>query len=217
MVECRQVAFSYGTTTIFSELSFQLEKGQYLVISGPARSGKSTLVRMLAGLLLPAAGEILVDGESVASIASSRKRLRRLRRKIGGVGGIHGLLGDLTILENVVLAAEIADQSPRAARKNALEACGRYYLSQVASRLPGSISEVERRSAMLARAEVGRKNLIVADSPTDGLDDDSARFINDRLAGLRLAGISILYLTSGPGPQAGPDQYLHLRGGGVAP
>lgn len=213
MIKFESVDFSYGSQPLYSQLSFHLQKGRYLVLSGPARSGKSTLVQMIAGMLMPDAGEILIEGEDLATIIKSRKMMRDVRRKIGGVGGIYSLLTDRTILENVALSAEIAGYPSRIARKNALEACSKYRLSHVASHYPSMVSEVERRAALLARAEAARKNLIVADAPTDGLDEKSAQFIHDRLSALRLSGISILYLTSGPGPQSGPDDYLHFSEG----
>ena len=215
MIEFDKVDFSHGHARIFSRLSLVLERGKYVVISGPARSGKTTMVQLITGNFTPDAGDIYVMGEDLAEVRSSKRRLREWRRTIGGVGGIYSLLSDRTILENVAISAEISGLSPHAARKGALEACGKYRLSHVASQYPGIISKVERRAALLARAEASHKNLIIADAPTDGLDDKSARFINERLAALRLAGVTILYLTSGEGPQTGPDTYLEFREGTV--
>jgi putative ABC transport system ATP-binding protein len=208
-----QVEFAYRNQILFARLSFHLKRGQYIVLSGPARSGKSTLVQMIAGMIVPDAGEIIVDGRELSTVIGSRRKLREMRRKIGGVGGIYSLLTDRTILENVALSAEISGLPARAARKNALETCSKYRLAHVASHFPDMVSEVERRTALLARAEAGRKNLIVADTPTDGLDDKSARYIHERLSALRLAGVSILYLTSGTGPRTGPDDYLRFHEG----
>ncbi len=184
-----------------------------MVISGPARSGKTTLVQMITGIALPDAGDIMIDGEYIEDIAGSNTKLLHLRRKIGGVGGVYSLLGDRTVLGNIALSAEIAGFPARAARKKALEACGKYRLIHIAGHYSGMISEVERRMAQIARAEAARKNLIVADSPTDGLDPKSARFINERLASLHLAGVTILYLTTGSGPETGPDEYLRFQDG----
>lgn len=217
MIEFRDVEFAYRGRPLFSGLSFHLTRGEYLVISGPARSGKSTMVQLIAGLLLPRVGEVLLDREATDTAVESSVRLRNLRRKIGGVGGIYSLLSDRTILENVALSAEIAGLPSRMARKRALEACAKYRLTHVARNYPDRVSEVERRGALLARAEAARKNLIVADSPADGLDDHSASYIHDQLAALHLAGVSILYLTSGPGPRHGPDRYFRFQDGKVVP
>ncbi len=217
MIRFDDVEFVYGGQPIFSGLSFHLERGKYLVLSGPTRSGKTTIVQLIAGLILPASGEVAVGGESTHTVIHSRKRLREMRRRIGGVGGIYSLLTDRTILENVGLSSEIAGLPSRIARKNALEACAKYRLTHVISRYPDRVSEVERRTALMARAEAARKDLIVADSPTDGLDQQSAAYIHERLAALRLAGITILYLTSGEGPENGPDEYLRLSRGRAEP
>ncbi|MEZ5360090.1 MAG: ATP-binding cassette domain-containing protein [Candidatus Zixiibacteriota bacterium] len=216
MIEFSRVDFSHRHQRIFSGLSLCLEKGTFVVISGPARSGKTTLVKLITGLYTPDAGDIFVEGEHLAEVRKSNRKLREWRRKIGGIGGVYSLLGDRTILENVSLAAEISGISPQLARRNAVEACGKYRLSHVASHYPGAISEVERRAALLARSEAARKELIIADSPTDGLDAKSARFINERLTALRLAGVTILYLTSGEGPENGPDAHLKIKDGNVA-
>ncbi|MCK5126874.1 MAG: ATP-binding cassette domain-containing protein [candidate division Zixibacteria bacterium] len=215
MIEFEKVHFSHGHQKIFSNLSFVLERGKYVVISGPARSGKTTLIQLIIGQYEPDGGEIYVIGEAMSEVKSSPRRLREWRRKIGGVGGIYSLLADRTVLENVALSAEIAGYSPHAARKSALEACGKYRLGPVLSHYPSIISEVERRAALLARVEASHKNFIIVDGPTDGLDAKSARFINERLAALRLSGITILYLTTGEGPQSGPDTYLKIRGGAL--
>lgn len=217
MIEFLDVDFSYDGQKVFSGLSFHLEHGKYMVISGPARSGKTTLIQLIAGLFQPNDGEIFIEGEPLSRLVASRRRLREVRRKIGGVGGVYKLLSDRTILENIALAAEIGGLPAKAARKCAMEAAGRYHLSPVARNYPDAVSEVERRAALLARAEAARKNLVVADAPTDGLDQKSARFINERLAALHLAGATILYLTTGSGPQIGPDQYLQFINGKVAP
>jgi ABC-type ATPase involved in cell division len=116
VISFRQVDFTHSGQGLFTGLTFHLQKGRYLVISGPARSGKTTLVKMIAGMLIPTAGEIIIDGESMESVLESRTKLRQLRRKVGGVGGIYSLLTELTILENIALSAEIAGLSPRAAR-----------------------------------------------------------------------------------------------------
>lgn len=213
MVEFKNVEFSYGSVRIFNRLTFRLEKSEYMVIAGPARAGKTTLVQIITGLLLPDNGEITIDGQPLDYIINSPSRLRDHRRSIGGVGGIYSLLGDRTVLENVALSAEIAGVPPRLARKRAMEALGKYRLSHLAPLYSGAISEAERRTAQIARAEAGRKNLIIADSPTDGLDAGAARFINERLASLHLSGTSVLYLTTGSGPQNGPDRYLRLEQG----
>lgn len=215
MIQFKSVNYSHGNITIFSHLSFHLAKGMYLVISGPARSGKTTIVRMISGLAYPSGGEIAIGGEPFYAADVSARRLRDVRRQIGGIGGIYTLLDDRTILENIALMSEIAGASHRVAHRNALEACARYRLTHVAHVFPGQVSEVERRAALLARAEAARKNIMVVDAPTDGLDAESTDFIHERLAAIRLAGATILYLTSGTGPQSGPDEYLCLHEGGL--
>ena len=216
MIEFKSVNFSHGSTTLFSHLSFHLEKGKYLVISGAARSGKTTLVRLIAGLNIPSGGEIYIAGEPFMAATDSRKKLRDIRRLLAGVGGIYTLIEDLTIFDNILLLCEIAGINYRVAHRSAMEACSRYRLMHAARQYPSQVSEVERRTTLLARAEAAHKSLIIADAPTDGLDPESAAFIHDRLALLHAGGVTILYLTSGPGPESGPDEYCQLRDGVLA-
>lgn len=196
MLRFVDVDFGYGALSHFRGINFHLERGRFMLISGPSRSGKTTLVQLIAGQILPDRGEVLVDGESTARSTVSLRRKNLLRRKIGGVGGIYKLLEDRTILENISLVSEISGFSPKEAVKSAREVCRRYHLSHIANAYPDRVSEVEKRNALLARAEAGQANLIVADSPTDGIDPKAARFIDEKLGDLKLAGVSILYLTT---------------------
>lgn len=196
MLKFVDVDFGYGALSHFHEVNFHLKRGQFLLISGSSRSGKTTLVQLIAGLILPDRGEIIIDGEATTDAVRSMGRLNRLRRKIGGVGGIYKLLEDRTILENIALAAEISGLTPREAYKTARETCHRYHLSHLSGAYPDRVSEVEKRVALLARVEAAKANLIVADGPTDGIDPKAARFIDEKLGELRLAGVSILYLTA---------------------
>lgn len=213
MIEFNNVEFSHGSSKLLNRLSFTLRRSEYLVITGSARAGKTTLVQMITGMILPDSGEVLANGEDIEDIVKSPVKLRNHRRQIGGIGGIYSLLGDRTVLENIALSPEIAGISHRLARKRAMETMGKYRISHLAGLYSGAISEAERRIAQIARAEAGLKNLIIADMPTDGLDQKAARFINERLAFLHLSGATVLYLTTGSGPQNGPDRYLQLEQG----
>lgn len=215
MIRFESVSYTGGNVSLFWGLTFHLPRGGYMVISGPGRWGKTALAQLIAGVVSPEQGEIYVGEVSIRAAARAAKKLRAVRLDIGGVEGIFSLIGERTVLENIALAGELAGMAPRMARKTALELCGKYRLTHVARQYPHVISDVERRAAQIARAEAGRRRLIVADAPADGLDDVAAGFINDRLAALHLAGVTVLYLTSGPGPQAGPTHRLRLINGGV--
>jgi putative ABC transport system ATP-binding protein len=215
MIRFESVSYTGGNVSLFWGLTFHLPRGGYMVISGPPRWGKTALVQLTAGVVSPEQGEIHVGDVSLRAAIRVAKKLRSVRLDIGGVGGIYSLISERTVMENIALAGELAGIPRRTARKSALELCGKYRLNHVARQYPRMISDVERRAAQIARAEAGRRRLIVADAPADGLDEVAAGFINDRLAALHLAGVTILYLTSGAGPQSGPTQRLRLVNGGV--
>lgn len=215
MIRFESVSYTGGNVSLFWGLTFHLPRGGYLVVSGPPRWGKTALVQLITGVVSPEQGEIQVGDVSLQAAVRAARKLRTLRLDIGGVGGIYALITERTVMENIALAGELAGLSPRAARKTALELCGKYRLAHVARQYPRLISDVERRAAQIARAEAGRRRVLVADAPADGLNEAAAGFIHDRLAALHLAGVTILYLTSGPGPQAGPTHRLRLVNGGV--
>ncbi len=217
MIELSSIYLSRGAKPVFANLNLRIPRASYTVITGPSRAGKTSLVKLIVGLQAPDEGAVIVDGIDVLAARRSRHRLQKLRRLIGGVGGIYTLLSDRTILANVALSAEIAGTPARQARRQALSACSAYKLSHLASHMPTTISEAERRATLLARAEAARKQIVIADTPTDGLDDRSRRFIHEKLAALHLAGSTILYLSAGDVPKTGPDAIYRLEHGQIIP
>lgn len=158
-----------GLTLSFPDLS--LDTGDAALLLGASGSGKTTLLSVLAGLLKPDGGEVLIEGQDLYGLSSkARDRLRG--RNFGFVFQTLHLLPSLTLAQNIMLAADMAGVKPEAARLTyLLESLG---LVDKAQRKPDALSQGEQQRAAIARAVLLRPQIIVADEPTSALDDENA-------------------------------------------
>ena len=160
----------------FADLS--IHKGDSVLLLGPSGSGKTTLLSVLAGLLRPDAGQVLVEGREIYALPSRiRDHLRG--QHFGFVFQTLHLLPSLTLRQNIALAADMAGIKAEEGRINhLLTALG---LADKAHRKPDALSQGEQQRAAIARAVLNRPSIIIADEPTSALDDDNARTVIDLL------------------------------------
>jgi cell division transport system ATP-binding protein len=175
-------------------LSFTVTKGQLVVLTGANGAGKSTVLRLIAGLLAPDGGRVLIAGEETT-------RLRRaarvaLRRATGVMPQDLRLLADRSVLENVMLPALAAGRSRREAMERASAALQRVGLADGRS-MPTQISAGARQRAALARAIVNRPPLLLVDEPTAFLDAATADDILERLDEFAQAGVTVVMASHG--------------------
>ncbi len=172
-LELRQVSKSYGQGTAevhaLREVSLSAEEGAMVAVMGPSGSGKSTLLTIAGTLEEPTAGEVLIEGRTVAGMSrNARARLRR--RTIGYVFQDFNLLPGLTAAENVTLPLELDGVPARKARAAGLEALDRLGLAERAGHYPDQLSGGERQRVAIARAMVGDRTVVLADEPSGALD-----------------------------------------------
>ena len=167
-----------GRVTVLDRVSFSLDAGQTLAITGHSGSGKTTLLSLIAGLDTPDAGSILLDGVDICRM--NEADLTRYRaQKIGMIFQSFHLMPHLNARENIRLPLEILRQDRITARTDALlEQVG---LTHRAGHLPGQLSGGECQRVAIARALVVRPALILADEPTGNLDTDTGKKIADLL------------------------------------
>ena len=167
--------FQVGSQTIraLRNVSFDVERGDFVAIIGRSGSGKTTLLNMIAGLDKPSSGHVYIEGQDVAVM--SEKELTELRRhKIGFVFQSFGLLPLLSAYENVEIALRIAGAGIRERGQRAKEVLELVGLTRRAHHRPYELSGGEQQRVAIARALANQPSLILADEPTGELDSTTA-------------------------------------------
>jgi ABC-type lipoprotein export system ATPase subunit len=186
----------FGETTVLDGLDLELHDGLLHAVTGPSGSGKTTLLHLLAGLELPDAGTVTVDGRELSRLdRAERAALRRAR--IAYVGQQAGLVPHLSALENVELALALRGvHETRPAGLAALDAVG---LAERASQRVARLSQGERARVAIARAVAARPAILLADEPTSRLDGANAIAIAILLRRLaRETGAAVVCATHDP-------------------
>lgn len=183
-----------GAAAALSGISLTAAPGESLAIVGPSGSGKSTLLNMVAGLDRPSTGSVTVDGVRVDRLSETAAAKFR-RARIGMIFQFFNLLNDLTVLDNVLLPAQLAGTPSARARARADELLGYLGMAGHAGAYPGRLSGGERQRVAVARALMNRPALLLADEPTGALDSAAAAQVRDLLAAVNADGQTILLVT----------------------
>jgi putative ABC transport system ATP-binding protein len=195
VIEMRGVTKTYGEERpALDGLDLKVAKGEALAVLGPSGSGKSTLLNLVAGLDRPSAGSVAVDGLRVDELSESALAKYR-RSRIGIVFQFFNLLDDLTVLDNVLLPAQLGGMERAAARGRAAELLEYLGIARHARAFPGRLSGGERQRVAVARALMNRPPLLLADEPTGALDSTSAADVRSLLTDLNADGQTILLVT----------------------
>jgi len=173
-VDVRALRKSFGDITPLDGLTFHLDPGDFVAVTGPSGSGKSTLLNLVGALDRPDAGEIVVDGEDVSRLADPARYRSEV---VGFVFQFHHLLPTLNALENVQLP--MLGRRDRVER--ARELLARVGLADRERSRPATLSGGERQRVALARALANEPRLLLADEPTGALDRDTGSQIVDLL------------------------------------
>jgi putative ABC transport system ATP-binding protein len=178
-------------------VSLAVAPGEALAVMGPSGSGKSTLLNLIAGLDRPTSGEILVAGERVDRL-SETGLARFRRRQVGMIFQFFNLLDDMTVLDNIVLPAQLAGLRPAPARARADELLAALRIAKHADAYPARLSGGERQRVAIARALVNRPALLLADEPTGALDTATGEEIGELLLDLNVSGQTLVVVTHNP-------------------
>lgn len=193
VLDVSAISKSYGPDRILSDLSFSVQPGEHLLLLGPSGSGKSTLINLVTGLLTPDSGQILIAGESMTGIdGAARDDLRR--RRVGIIFQTLRLVSALSIRNNLRMAQKLGSgRTDDAAIDQLLDILG---IAHRADAKPRQLSHGQAQRAAIARALVGRPDLMVADEPTSALDDANAQRIAQLLIDTaRAQGTTLLIAT----------------------
>lgn len=165
------------------EVSFSLEPGEFVALVGPSGSGKTTLLAMLAGLLQPTSGRIIIAGQELGAM-SERERAEFRRRRIGFTFQANNLVPYLTALENVELLLRLNGELNAAGRRRARDLLTRLGLGDRLNSLPRQLSGGQQQRVSIARSLINQPSLVLADEPTASLDTERAFQVVDTLASL---------------------------------
>ncbi|MFP3896950.1 MAG: ABC transporter ATP-binding protein [Anaerolineales bacterium] len=172
-----------GEVRAVDDVSFCIQKGELVALVGPSGSGKTTAVAMLAGLLQPTSGSILVGGEELTAMKEAEKARFR-RRNIGFTFQQNNLVSYLTALENVELILRLNGEFDATGRGRARELLILLGLEERLDALPRQLSGGQQQRVSIARSLINRPNLVLADEPTASLDTERAIQVVETLADL---------------------------------
>ena len=194
-ITIQDLTMAYGSFVIQHNLTFSVAPGEIFIIMGGSGCGKSTLLRHLIGLMAPAKGEVLYDGESFWAAAAADRE--RMKRRFGVLYQSGALWSSMTLAENVALPlGEYTDLSPREIRDVVSLKLALVGLAGFEDFYPSEISGGMRKRAGLARAMALDPEILYFDEPTSGLDPLSARHLDDLILELRdSAGTTVVLVT----------------------
>jgi cell division transport system ATP-binding protein len=188
-----QVTKRFGLIVALEEVSFTIEDGEFVFITGPSGAGKTTLINLILRRYVPTGGSVVIEGADLSKL--SRKNLILLRRQIGVVFQDYKLLGDRTVEENVAMALQVLGKKEGQIEKEVKAALAAVGLSERASLFPSQLAGGELQRTCLARAMVIKPKVIIADEPTGNLDSRMAGQIVDLLKKFNKEGRTVIMAT----------------------
>jgi len=208
--------FGIPPTEVLKGISFKINSGEFVSLTGRSGSGKSTLLYILSSLDSPSQGQVKLDGKDVYSLTPSE--LHKFRNeKMGFVFQFHYLLPELSSLENVLMPT-IKTHQRESKRKRAQELLGQFGLGDKLDRLPRQLSGGEQQRVAIARALIMEPEYLFADEPTGNLDSVNGevvmkllRQINDDFK------TTIVMVTHDPDFASMAKRQIYLVDGKVAP
>jgi putative ABC transport system ATP-binding protein len=154
-------------------VSFQVKAGEFVALVGPSGSGKTTMLSILAALLSPTSGQVLIDGQDLAQM-NEKRRVKLRREKIGFTFQSNNLIPFLTAQENVEFMLRLNGQANKAGRIRSAEILARLGLSDRLHNLPAQLSGGQQQRVAIARALIHNPAVVLADEPTASLDTERA-------------------------------------------
>jgi len=178
-------SFSLDGATInaVDGVSFQVKSGEFVALVGPSGSGKTTMLSILAALLTPTTGQVLIDGQDLAQM-NEKKRVKLRREKIGFTFQSNNLIPYLTASENVEFMLRLNNRMNHAGRVRSEELLARLGLADRLHNLPAQMSGGQQQRVAIARALIHNPAVVLADEPTASLDTERAYQVVETFAHL---------------------------------
>ena len=206
--------FGASRVQALSDVSFSVEKGEYVAIMGESGSGKTTLLNILAALDKPSGGTVLLNGRDIKGIKD--KEMAAFRRKnLGFVFQEFNLLDTFSIEDNIYLPLVLAGEKYGQMREKLDQIAGRLGLAELLKKYPYEVSGGQKQRAAVARALITRPQLILADEPTGALDSRSSEELMKLFSQVNREGQTILMVTHSVKAASSAGRVLFIRDGQV--
>ncbi len=192
-IEIRNVSAAYGSHEVLRRVSLDVERGEFLVIIGPSGCGKTTLLKLINGLVLPAAGEVLVEGERLSACS-----LTDLRKRIGYAVQGAKLFPHMTVQDNICyvpcLDKKLSKEDRRVMAERMLAMVD--LPAELAGRFPRQLSGGQKQRVGIARAMAASPDILLMDEPFGAVDEITRRTLQGELSDLqKKTGITIVFIT----------------------
>ncbi len=194
-------------------VSLSVNGGDFIAITGRSGGGKSTLLNLIAGLLLPTSGEILIDGQDISKLSDKEASLLR-NSVIGYIPQGQSLLSNLTVFDNARLPFYLAKRegNPNDAASKLLS---RFGIKDLADSYPESLSGGEMRRAAIARALINSPEILLADEPTSDLDAENTTKVAELFRDIAKRGASVIMVTHETDAVRGVDKLYTMKTGNL--
>ncbi len=195
MIQFHNVSLAYQRdATALKDISMRVSKGEFVFLTGPSGAGKTTMLRLIYGALVPSRGQVLIDGQNVSRL--TRSQLPFLRRSIGVVFQDFKLLQNRTVFENVAITLEVQGIGNRAdIGKRVMHVLRQMGMENKIQLTPPRLSGGEQQRVALARALVNEPKILLADEPTGNLDDANKMQILNIFKEANIKGTTVVVAT----------------------
>src|SRR6266704_7215793 len=202
-------------THALSNVSVQIERGEYVSIAGPSGCGKSTLLSILGLLDSPTQGSYELNSKPVQDLSMS-ERARVRNREIGFIFQAFNLIGDLTVYENVELPLTYRGMPSAERKKRVQESLDKVGMAHRMKHYPSQLSGGQQQRVAVARALCGQPAILLADEPTGNLDSTNGEAVMELLREMHRGGATICMVTHDPRYARYADRTIHLFDGRIA-
>jgi putative ABC transport system ATP-binding protein len=220
LLEVKNLKKTYATrfgnvkVPALTNVSFTVEKGEYIAIMGESGSGKTTLLNLIATLDKPTGGEILLDGKSLLNIPEGRLAAFR-RDNLGFVFQDFNLLDTFSLRDNIYLPLVLAGKAHKEMAERILPIAYKLGVTDVLDKFPYEVSGGQKQRCAVARALITAPRMILADEPTGALDSHSAEALLNVFRDINAAGQTIFMVTHSVKAASNANRVLFLRDGEI--